>query len=76
MFTMMKASARKGTDALLLTVAQVCELTNLGETTVYALIASCELRSMKVGRRRLVPRQDLDGWIASRVVGRSTTKRR
>jgi excisionase family DNA binding protein len=72
----MKASARKGTEALLLTVPQVCDLTNLGETTVYALIATRELRSMKVGRRRLIPRRDLDGWIATRLAGRSTSKRR
>jgi excisionase family DNA binding protein len=72
----MKASSRRTTEALLLTVPQVCDLTNLGETTVYALIASRELRSMKVGRRRLVPRRDLDGWIATRLAGRSTSKRR
>jgi excisionase family DNA binding protein len=73
---MMKTSARNNANGLLLTIPQVCELTNLGETTVFALIASHELRSMKVGRRRLVARRDLDGWIASRVAGRSTTKRR
>jgi excisionase family DNA binding protein len=73
---MMKRSPHKSTDSILLSVPQVCELTNLGETTVYALITSRELRSIKVGRRRLVPRRDLEGWIATKMTGRSTTKRR
>ncbi|KIQ19823.1 excisionase family DNA-binding protein [Rhodococcus sp. MEB064] len=42
----------------------VCERTSLGRTAVYERIASGELRSVKVGRRRLVSDQAIDDFIA------------
>jgi excisionase family DNA binding protein len=37
---------------------------NLGRSTVFDLIASGQLRSAKVGRRRLVPEQAIVDFIA------------
>lgn len=37
-----------------LTVRQTCESTGLSRTTIYNLIANGSLKSIKVGRRRLV----------------------
>lgn len=42
----------------------VTEVTNLGRTTVFALIRDGKLRSVKVGRRRMVPAAALDEFIA------------
>jgi excisionase family DNA binding protein len=51
----------------LLDVPGVCEATNLGPTTIAGLIASGELRSIKVGRRRLIPHEALEQFIADRL---------
>jgi excisionase family DNA binding protein len=39
----------------LLSIPEAAHLTGLGRSSVYELIARGELRSLKVGRRRLVP---------------------
>lgn len=46
-------------------IPAVMEETGLGRTTVFGLISSGELRSVKVGRRRLVPAAALDEYIAN-----------
>jgi excisionase family DNA binding protein len=43
---------------------QVQERLGVGRSTVFELIASNKLRSVKVGRRRLVPEQSLRDFIA------------
>ncbi|MGO1827045.1 helix-turn-helix domain-containing protein [uncultured Corynebacterium sp.] len=45
-------------------INDVMEATGLGRTTVFALIKDGKLRSVKVGRRRLVPAAALDEFIA------------
>ena len=42
-------------DKVGLSITETCEGLGVGRTTVYALIASGELESVKVGRRRLIP---------------------
>ncbi|KGF15156.1 helix-turn-helix domain-containing protein [Corynebacterium freneyi] len=46
-------------------IPAVMDETGLGRTTVFGLISSGELRSVKVGRRRLVPAAALDEYIAN-----------
>jgi excisionase family DNA binding protein len=46
-----------------LSVEQAARLLNVGRSTAYDLIRSGELRSVKIGRRRLVPRDALDSLI-------------
>ena len=48
---------------LLLSVDDVCALTGLGRTSIYGELRAGRLASVKVGRRRLVPRAALDAWI-------------
>ncbi|HEY9471707.1 MAG TPA: helix-turn-helix domain-containing protein [Propionibacteriaceae bacterium] len=46
-----------------LSVEQAAQLLNVGRSTAYDLIRSGQLRSVKIGRRRLVPRDALDSFI-------------
>lgn len=50
--------------AVLLTAERAAERLSLGRTTVYGLIASGELASVKVGRARRVPAGALDAYVA------------
>ena len=45
-------------------VAEVIARLGVGRTLVYELIASGELRSTKLGARRLVPAEALDAFVA------------
>ena len=47
-----------------LRVDDAARVLNVGRSTVYDLIRSGRLRSIKIGRRRLVPREALDALIA------------
>ena len=51
-------------------VAHCVTLSGLSRSTVNRAIAAGELRSRKVGSRRLVEPRDLEAWLG---VGRSTT---
>lgn len=42
----------------------VLDVTNLGRTTIFALIRDGKLRSVKIGRRRMIPAAALDEFIA------------
>jgi excisionase family DNA binding protein len=48
---------------LLLTTAQVATLTNHGRTKIFELIKAGEIKSVRVGRARLVPRADLEDYV-------------
>lgn len=51
-------------DKLLLTINEASERLNLNRSYVYArLVTSGELRSVKVGRRRLIPMRDLEAYV-------------
>ena len=49
---------------LLYSVADVCRATHLGRTTVFGLLATGELESVRVGARRLVPADALEDFVA------------
>ena len=45
-------------------VAEACGLIGISRSKLYQLIASGELGSKKIGRRRLIPAKDLDRLFA------------
>lgn len=47
-------------------VADVVEQTGLGKTTVHGLIASGELPSCKIGKRRIIRHADLEKLLIDR----------
>jgi excisionase family DNA binding protein len=46
-------------------MAQLC----VGRSTVFELIGTNQLRSVKIGRRRLVPQLAVDEFVASLLAG-------
>lgn len=53
-------------DKLAYSVAEAVELTPLSRTAVFDLIASGQLRSVKVGRRRVIPADALRALVEGR----------
>jgi excisionase family DNA binding protein len=51
-------------DKLLLTTTEAAERLGIGRSSLYDLIRSNRLRTVKIGRRRLVPLTALDDAIA------------
>lgn len=46
--------------------AEAARLLRCGRTTLYALLASKELPSFTVGRRRLIRFSAIEAWVAAR----------
>jgi len=51
-------------DRLLLPIGEAARLLGIGRTKIYALIADGSIPTVRVGRRRLVRRADLDVFVA------------
>jgi excisionase family DNA binding protein len=54
-------------EPLLVSVREAARLLGLGRDNTYALVRDGRLRSVGVGRKRLVPRIELERWIASEL---------
>ena len=52
------------TMPLLLTINQVAALLNIGRTKTYEIVRSNKMQSIKVGSRRLIPRDAVEKYIA------------
>lgn len=50
---------------LTLTVNDVCAISSLSRTTIYAAIREGSLTALKCGHRTLIKHQDLRAWIES-----------
>ena len=48
---------------LLLTIGQVAELLNHGRTKTIELLMSNRIKSVKLGRRRLIPRESVEKFV-------------
>ncbi len=47
-----------------LSIPDACHITGVQKDTIYRAINRGELRSLKVGRRRLIRLESLNAWIA------------
>lgn len=54
-------------EPLLISQQDVSRLTGLGLSTTKALIARGKIASIKIGRRRMIPRAELERYIASQL---------
>lgn len=52
---------------ILLTVEEAAERLSLGRTSVFALIKSGEIRSVKVGKARRIVADSLHTWVADKL---------
>jgi excisionase family DNA binding protein len=52
------------TEPLLLGIRQAAPIAGVGRDAMYALVASGRIRSIRLGRKRLIPRQELEAWIS------------
>ncbi len=50
-------------NKLLVPVEEAAAILSLGRSKVFELVAAGEIESLKVGRRRLIPRQALDAYV-------------
>lgn len=51
-------------EALLVTVADGMRLLSVGRNAIWNLINSGELRSVKIGRSRRIPRTEIEAYVA------------
>lgn len=49
----------------LLSIPDFMASTGLGRSKTYQLIGEGEIETVKIGRRRMIPAQALDAWIAN-----------
>jgi excisionase family DNA binding protein len=53
-------------------VEEAAQVLSLGRTTVKKLIATGQLTSVRVGRRRLIPRSELETYVNRLVEGQAS----
>jgi excisionase family DNA binding protein len=51
------------TPRVLLSIEAAAERLSIGRTTMYALVKSGQIKTVRVGRRRLVPTDELTAYI-------------
>lgn len=54
---------------LLLTITEVSALLNLGRTKTYELIMGGRIKSVKLGRKRLVPKASVERYVSEISAG-------
>lgn len=59
----MSYNAMNEAEPLAVRVDVACRLTGLGRTTIYELLKAGKLRSVKIGRARLIDRASLRGLL-------------
>ena len=60
----------------LISLPEVMRVTSLKKTSVYALIASGELRPVKLGRRTALVESEVFAWINAKLANRDAIKPR
>ena len=59
-------------EPLAVSPAEAARLAGLGRTTIYAALGSGELKSLKIGKRRLIAVDALRSWLISHEVASRT----
>lgn len=62
------ATPNTSTNPLAVSPAKAGELAGVGRTTIYNAISSGELRSLKIGARRLIAVEALQEWLLKHEV--------
>ncbi|CAM06192.1 excisionase family DNA binding protein [Saccharopolyspora erythraea NRRL 2338] len=64
-------AARRLPNRVLLTVEEAAKQLGLGRTKTYALVASGEIESVRIGRLRRIPRTAIDDYAARLIAQQS-----
>lgn len=64
---LLEPNARRD-EALAVSPAEAARRSGLGRTTIYAALKGGELRSLKIGARRLILVDALKAWLASHEI--------
>lgn len=60
-------SSTNGPGPMLYDVPRACEELSIGRVALYELINSGKLGSVRIGRRRLIPRSSLEAYVAKLI---------
>ncbi len=52
------------TQSVLLSIRHVCQMTNLGRSSIYRLIGAGRLTALKIGRRTVIPASSVEKFLA------------
>jgi excisionase family DNA binding protein len=58
----------------LIALSKVSEITTLGKTSLYQLIAAGELRPIKLGRKTVFAEAEIHEWVNQRLANRGKTR--
>lgn len=50
-----------------LAVMEFCQITGMGRTLVFKLMKEGRIRSIRAGRRRFIPQEVVDQWVAGLI---------
>lgn len=62
-------------EPLLVNVKAAADILSLGRTTVYQLMASGQLRSIKIGSARRIPMQAIREWVTANTPPNNTEEK-
>jgi excisionase family DNA binding protein len=58
-----RSSTTDATQTLLVTIEEAARLLGIGRTTMFELIGRGEVKSVRLGRRRLITRRSLESFV-------------
>jgi len=62
------------TNPITCTIADACRLSGIGRTTLYSLLSAGDIRSVRIGRRRLVVVESLRAYLDNLPAGGLTQR--
>jgi excisionase family DNA binding protein len=66
----LKSPSASRPEPLAVSPAEAARLAGLGRTSIYGALGSGALKSLKIGKRRLIVVEALRAWLLSHEVGR------
>jgi excisionase family DNA binding protein len=64
----LKSPSHSNPEPLAVSPAEAARLAGLGRTSIYSALGSGALKSLKIGKRRLIAVEALRGWLLSHEV--------
>lgn len=65
----LNSPSRSHPEPLAVSPAEAARLAGVGRTSIYGALGSVALKSLKIGRRRLIPVESLRAWLLAHEAG-------